>query len=114
MRTFFLAVTALIVSGATWLLSVWLTGENDPQSTRSYWYLVYPLLAVLAGVFAFGAGRLIAYWPIALLTPHFFFALLTAVGEASLLPLAVGFHVLILVPGFASSALGYTLRKRFA
>jgi len=106
-------VISIGVGTFVWYFFSFYTNHSDPQSTKIYWRIGYPILILASFIISYYFSVKVWRWPLLLIFSQAIIGIVMSKGGGNLLPIGIIVHIVILIPCIIAAYCGFFLKKKF-
>jgi len=88
------------------------TNNTDPQSTKIYWQIGYPVLILASFITSYYFSVKIWRWPLLLIFSQAVIGIATSKGGGNLIPIGIIVHIVISIPCIIAAYCGLFLKRK--
>jgi hypothetical protein len=102
---------SIVVGTFVWYFFSFYTNHSDPQSTKVYWQIGYPILILASFITSYYFSVKVWRWPLLLIFSQAIIGIVMSKGGGNLLPIGIVVHIVISIPCFIAGYCGVLLKK---
>jgi hypothetical protein len=103
---------SISIGTLVWYFFSFYTNHTDPQSTKIYWQIGYPILILSSFIISYYFGISVWRWPLLLVFSQAVIGIIISKGGGNLLPIGIIVHIVISIPCIIAAYCGLFLKRK--